>query len=388
MEQKITQSKAESDKKLEDYKKEVNPQLVNANGKMTKLQEDYQKMDKNISNFEAQVTGNFDSYESRLQQGNFVVTGNTVFDGNVNIVSKGTNERLQINQGSIETFRTFQNIEYKVSRMGNSRSGLIETDSKGKGTIELVGFKQPIQIICALSTVSFGKNLSDIICKAENITNTPWPTYKFYLGATNEHYVEPKPIKIIGQEWSAENAVESTLLGYGGNVPYRGREFGFTKIVKGGYSGYGKTKWNVTESPSFSIKIVRIENEVETTLIEKIFTLHCSVYPEEQHIKADWQDLNFNEVTNLLRRYEDRTNVRFKMLVTIIQPNLSVDVSKRRNHGSSKDPDYKEYTFKGIAMTLTLADFTGFSITASAATSTIGDIQGEGTVQYLAFETE
>lgn len=388
LEQKITQSKAESDKKLEDYKKEVNPQLVNANGKMTKLQEDYQKMDKNISNFETQVTGNFDSYESRLQQGNFVVTGNTVFDGNVNIISKGTNERLQINQGSIETFRTFQNTEYKVSRMGNSRSGLVETDSKGKGTIELVGFKQPIQIICALSTVSFGKNLSDIICKAENITNTPWPTYKFYLGATNEHYVEPKPIKIIGQEWSAENAVESTLLGYGGNVPYRGREFGFTKIVKGGYSGYGKTKWNVTESPSFSIKIVRIENEVETTLIEKIFTLHCSVYREERHIKADWQDLNFNEVTNLLRRYEDRTNVRFKMLVTIIQPNLSVDVSERRNHGSSKDPDYKEYTFKGVAMTLTLADFTGFSITASAATSTIGDIQGEGTVQYLAFETE
>lgn len=100
----------------------------------------------------------------------------------------------------------------------------------------------------------FWENLSDIICKAENITNTPWPTYKFYLGATNEHYVEPKPIKIIGQEWSAENAVESTLLGYGGNVPYRGREFGFTKIVKGGYSGYGKLNGMLRTLLPFQLK--------------------------------------------------------------------------------------------------------------------------------------
>lgn len=379
-------------------KQEINAQLVNANGQLTRLQEEYQKMDKNISNFETQVTGNFDSYESRLQQGNFVVTGNTVFDGNVNIVSKGTNERLQINQGSIETFRTFQNIEYKVSRMGNSRSGLVETDSKGKGTIELVGFKQPIQIICALSTVSFGKNLSDIICKAENITNTPWPTYKFYLGATNEHYVEPKPIKIIGQEWSAENAVESTLLEYGGEVNRIEKSFDFTQVSrnikdKGKYKKYFKVKKN----PKFKIKILRIENRTETVLIEKtkdlniIFSYQVGRFLQNPKIIIEKIDLS--ETMNVLKKYQKRTNVKYQMRLEIIESKYEVEMQDEHSwetgsysHGYTDH--YRGAKYIGTPFELTLADFTGFSITASAATSTIGDIQGEGTVQYLAFETE
>jgi len=396
LEQKITQSKQESDKKLEDYKKEINPQLVNANGQLTRLQEEYQKMDKNISNFETQVTGNFDSYESRLQQGNFVVTGNTVFDGNVNIVSKGTNERLQINQGSIETFRTFQNIEYKVSRMGNSRSGLVETDSKGKGTIELVGFKQPIQIICALSTVSFGKNLSDIICKAENTTNTPWPTYKFYLGATNEHYIEPKPIKVVGQEWSTENAVESTLLGIEGRLKGHSEKIELQNVSNSSsqYYEFRKKESKVLKTPKFKLEILRVEEDTEEVLIAKEYEVPCSFEENYWAYRANFNmnEIDFSQVMNLLKRYEKRTNLKYKMRITILEKDYEIEkyYASAREKGSHGDrwTEYHSSKYIGILKTITLADFTGFSITASAATSTLGDIQGEGTVQYLAFETE
>lgn len=144
-----------------------------------------------------------------LKNGDFKITGHTIFDGSARFISKGTNEIITIANGSIDFFRNGK----RLTRIKNIRYGAIATDSRGKGVVNFDGFQQPMVVLTTVKSANFGKNMASIFCYAEHINGTQ---YRFYVGGTNEDYREANPIKVVGTRWGMNNVVITTLLGITG----------------------------------------------------------------------------------------------------------------------------------------------------------------------------
>lgn len=146
-------------------------------------------VDKNINNLAQADREN----KRDLEQGNFVVTGNTIFDGTASITSKGTNERIQLSGGSLDFYRMVDGKEIRLSQIRNQKSGTIATDWKGSGILELKGWRVPIVMTQSIRSVNVGHGLASIWCYHEMIKSDP-PTYKFFLGSTTEKVQFNNPV--------------------------------------------------------------------------------------------------------------------------------------------------------------------------------------------------
>lgn len=374
---------------------EVDRRLTNADGRLTQLQQNYQNTVQDVTNFKTQTADRIDTVQGALDNGNFVVNGNTTFADGVRFVSRGTNEVITIANGSIDFHRDGQ----KLTRIKNSRYGTIATDSAGKGVVNFTGFKQPMIVLTSIKSANFGKNMASVFCYAEHITGTQ---YRMFVGGTNEHYTEAKPIKVVGTEWSTLNAFKTTLLEMTGNFKESGGNYTLQNLSSSyeQYKDFSKRTSKVLKVPKFNVKIVRVDGTAETILYAQDYTV--SYYFKGRHDHDGWrgyresyykiEPINLIKTFNLLKTYTVRTNVKFKLVITILEPNFTIEryfaYYSPSSGSDSGGGSYISAKYVGTLRTITPADFTGLSITASSETSTLSGVAGTGEVQYIAMEID
>lgn len=383
-------------KSYTDTKKaEIDRQLTNADGRLTQLQQNYQNTIQDVTNFKTRTADRIDTVQGALDNGNFVVNGNTTFADGVRFVSRGTNEVITIANGAI----TFNRDGQKLTRIKNSRYGTIATDSAGKGVVNFTGFKQPMIVLTSIKSANFGKNMASVFCYAEHITGTQ---YRMFVGGTNEHYTEARPIKVVGTEWSTLNAFKTTLLEMTGNFKESGGNYTLQNLSSSyeQYKDFSKRTDKVLKVPKFNVKIVRVDGTAETVLHTQDYTV--SYYFKGRHDHDGWrgyresyykiEPINLTKTFNLLKTYTARTNVKFKLVITILEPNFTIERYFAYSHTSyssdNESTHYDSAKYVGTLRTITPADFTGLSITASSETSTLSGVTGTGEVQYIAMEID
>lgn len=331
-----------------------------------------------------------------LKNGDFKITGHTIFDGSARFISKGTNEIITIANGSIDFFRNGK----RLTRIKNIRYGAIATDSRGKGVVNFDGFQQPMVVLTTVKSANFGKNMASIFCYAEHINGTQ---YRFYVGGTNEDYREANPIKVVGTRWAMNNVVITTLLGITGFTDGINFNNDITKIsglnIK--ITDYSHDHNNAQKYRRKYIKILRIPKvniKVKRNgeiIFNKDFVFNFNWegnYTVESFIKYSIGSLNINSQFNILKKFATRTNVIYTLEIQILESKLEIqgETYYEREIGKISDSreERKHYSFNGVIFNLTLAHFKGLSITASAETSTISSATGSGEVQYIAMEVD
>ncbi|CAL7884768.1 hypothetical protein [Fusobacterium necrophorum] len=384
-----SENKKELEKRIYRVKTNINAQLVNADKKWTALQGQYQETVRDVTSFKTQTSEKIDTVQGALQQGNFVITANTTFDGAARFVSRGSDEVITIANGSIDFHRDGK----RLTRIKNIRHGIITTDSKGKGVVDFEGFQQPMIVVPSIKSLDAGKNMAKFFCFAEHIERCK---YRFLVGVSNEYWVEATPIKVVGTQWSAYNALNSTFLKYEGKVDYGSSQ----KIQIYGSEGERKNYWKYIEYklfPEINVKITRIDGNT-TLLVDKNYKMTGGV--DNWYVSGRynlyftmWLNvLDFSQTTNLLKRYANRTNVKFIMQVSITQPEFRAYIAHDW-HYTTGNVDNKETTYYGVHKEVVLAritpsHLTGLALTASSSTSTLGEVTGEGEVSYIAMEID
>lgn len=389
-----SENKRDLEEKLNTAKKEINAQLVNADGKLTTLQQQYQDTVKDVTSFKTQTSASIDTVKGALEQGDFTITGRTVFDGSARFISRGTNEVISIENGSIDFHRDGK----RLTRIKNIRHGTISTDSKGKGVVDFEGFQQPMVVIPSIKSLNAGKNMASFFCCAEHIEQCK---YRFFVGVSNEYWKEATPVKVIGTEWSADNAMNSTLL----EMSVKMKPLRFSKYVGSGGDIKRPHKTGIDEnahSPKVSIEVFRLENEETTLLFKEILNTNLSGWLGSQQSYRIYKASFYVEIScpeflkrvNLLRNYSARTNTKFKIKINFIENFLKAtafqfasDINKNGlEHGIEFSKHKVWYTFEKYDV-LSASDFISY-ITASASTSILGEVTGEGEVSYIAMEID
>lgn len=399
--QEIASNKSELQKEIESKKNsliaKIDESYKNADGKLTKLQTKYETTVTDVQNFKTETTANLSTIDKSLAEGNFVITGNTVFDGNASFLSKGNGERIKINGGSIEFLRDINGHETKLTQIRNIRYGTISTDSNGKGIVNFDGFRQPMLVFPTIKSANFGKNMASVFCYAEHMGGA---RYRFFVGGTNEDYREAKAIKNMGRSWSASNAVSTTLLGWTGNFNANlkvscKREDIYNHSNSNLSSLRDKQRNNVISYPKFRVSLLRNGSVVSS----QDYTIDMGpIYAHKFTSRSNLEkniNIDFSKTINSFIKFNNRTNVNYEMRIDILQANYTVDYfsfhSERRKHGGSDAGSatyYWTYEYKGTFFTLNQSHFRNLSITASAETSTISSATGYGEVGYIAMEIE
>ncbi|MDD7392473.1 MAG: hypothetical protein PUG25_06415, partial [Fusobacteriaceae bacterium] len=218
----------------------------------------------------------------------------------------------------------------------------------------------------------------------------------------NEHYTEAKPIKVVGTEWSTLNAFKTTLLEMTCNFKESGGNYTLQNFSNSyeQYKDFSKRTSKVLKVPKFNVKIVRVDGTAETILYAQDYTV--SYYFKGRHDHDGWygyaesyykiEPINLTKTFNLLKTYTARTNVKFKLVITILEPNFTIEryftYSYTSGGSDNRSTSYDSAKYVGTLKTITPADFTGLSITASSETSTLSGVTGTGEVQYIAMEID
>ncbi|PGH20631.1 hypothetical protein RN96_10680 [Fusobacterium polymorphum] len=372
----------------------ANNATTSANNAMNKANSAY-----NLANTSQSKANSAYSYantiEGALKQGDFIITGKTVFDGSARFVSRGTNEVITIANGAIDFYRN----GIRLTRIKNIRYGIIATDSKGKGVVNFDGFQQPMILLTAVKSANFGKNMASIFCYAEHINGTQ---YRFYVGGTNEDYREANPIKVVGTRWGMNNVVISTLLGITGftdSIYFKGelnkisglniKATDISNFSLNEKSRHRRKYINIVRSPIVNVK-VRRNGEI---IFDKNFGIGFNYnFLGITLVEYAINSLNISSQLNILKNFYQRTNVGYSLEITVLESRLEVqgELYYTRSVGGDKNGKYEEmhYAFNGVIFNLTTSHFKGLSITASAETSTLSNTTGSGEVQYIAMEVD
>ena len=373
----------------------ANNATTSANNAMNKANSAY-----NLANTSQNKANSAYSYantiEGALKQGDFIITGKTVFDGSARFVSRGTNEVITIANGSID----FHRNGVRLTRIKNIRYGIIGTDSKGKGVVNFDGFQQPMIVLPTIKSVNFGKNMASIHCFAEHISGTQ---YRFYVYGTNEDYREASPVKVVGTRWAMNNVVITTLLGITGFTDrvYVNEFFKFIPQLKvieevipensSKYKEY-ELKRNyikIVKTPLVNVKIKR-NSEI---IFNKNYEIRFNSNLQNSHkLEYSIDSLSLNSTFNILKKFSTRTNVVYTLEIQILESKLEVQGESYLSKFVEKKEEgfFKIHhtSFSGVLFNLTIAHFKGLSITASAETSTLSNATGSGEVQYIAMEVD
>lgn len=321
-----------------------------------------------------------------LENGDFKITGNTVFDGSARFISRGTNEAITIANGAIDFYRDGQ----RLTRIKNIRYGTIATDSSGSGVVNFEGFKQPMIVLPTIKSANFGKNMASIFCYAEHLGGV---SYRFFIGGTNENYRDANAIKVMGTSWSATNVFATTFLSITGylegkyfNDVYRKLGVNIKETTK---NGERKAILNVLKVPTFNVKVKR-NGEV---IFDKNYSINISHKENPYKVEYSINPLNIDANFNILKKFTNRTNITYTLEITILESNLEVSGEFYRAYGrdSGKDApgiNYEYYQYRGVIYSINNSSFRNLSITASAETSTISSATGSGEVQYIAMEVD
>ena len=332
-------------------------------------------MKRSIQNYKTEFTANIGTVEKALKEGNFVVTGNTVFDGNASFISKGTDEKITINGGSIDFYRTINGREARLTRIRNIRYGTVSTNSSGSGVVNFDGFRQPMLVFPTVKSANFGKNMASIFCYAEHISGTQ---YRFYVGGTNEDFKEAKAIRVNSRNWNANSVVSTTFLGWTGSYA-SGGSFSMDRVKKHEFRGHDR---NVTKVPVVRVRILRNGENI----MQRDYTANARIDSSFNYSIG----IDISGSVNIFKKFANRTNVNYTMAIDVIQPNLEVKCGRsyHKEYGSDGGSATFYYQKIGTILSLNANMFSNISLTASAETSTISSSTGYGEVGYIAMEID
>lgn len=355
-----SENKRDLEEKLNTAKQEINTQLVNADGKWTALQGQYQETVKDITSFKTQTSKSIDTVQGALQQGNFVITANTTFDGAARFVSRGSDEVITIANGTIDFHRDGK----RLTRIRNIRHGSVFTDSKGKGIVTFDGFIQPMFVMASIKSANFGKNMASVFCYASNIKES---VYQFFLGGSNEDYVHGNPVTKIGNTYTIENCVLTTLTHVKINLNvYHTSEYLYAR----GDDHY------MIERPSVRVIITR-KDKTKVLLLEKVVEIRSIFHKELRQDRGHtqwWSESYIEFPLQIQRVYEERTDVTYEVKVTKV-------------NSIGKYGYFDKYTAT-FEIPSSHDWVNSIEITAVSDTSKLGEVQGEGEVSYIAMEVD
>ena len=331
--------------------------------------------DDRVENYKTEITANIGTVEKALQEGNFVVTGNTVFDGNASFVSRGTDEKITINGGSIDFYRTINGREARLTRIRNIRYGTVSTNSSGSGVVNFDGFRQPMLVFPTVKSANFGKNMASIFCYAEHISGTQ---YRFYVGGTNEDFKEAKAIRVNSRNWNANSVVSTTFLGWTGSYA-SGGDCPMDSVKEHEFRGHDR---NVTKVPVVRVRILRNGENI----MQRDYTANARIDSSFNYSIG----IDISGSVNIFKKFANRTNVNYTMAIDVIQPNLEVKCGRsyHKKYGSDGGGATFYYQKIGTILSLNANMFSNISLTASAETSTISSSTGYGEVGYIAMEID
>lgn len=133
----------------------------------------------------------------KIQNGRIVINGNTTFNGDATIVSRGTQEQTIIQGGSI----TFTRNGVPITAIRNMRFGEIETDSNGRGFISFPGFKN-MRVLLSIKSFAIGQNVRSLGCYA-NLVNLSENKYQCFIYGTQSQLG-------TGTAWTSTTGAMST----------------------------------------------------------------------------------------------------------------------------------------------------------------------------------
>lgn len=355
-----SENKRDLEEKLNAAKQEINTQLVNADGKWTALQGQYQETVRDVTSFKTQTSEKIDTVQGALQQGNFVITANTTFDGAARFVSRGSDEAITIANGTIDFHRDGK----RLTRIRNIRHGSVFTDSKGKGIVTFDGFIQPMFVMASIKSANFGKNMASVFCYASNIKES---VYQFFLGGSNEDYVHGNPVTKIGNTYTIENCVLTTLTHVKINLNvYHTSEYMYAR---------GDDHYMITR-PSVRVIITR-KDKTKVLLLEKVVEIRSIFHKElrQDYGHTQWWSESYIEFPLQIQRvYEERTDVTYEVKVTKV-------------NSIGKYGYFDKYTAT-FEIPSSHDWVNSVEITAVSDTSKLGEVQGEGEVSYIAMEVD
>lgn len=355
-----SENKRDLEEKMNAAKQEINAQLVNSDKKWTALQGRYQETIEDVASFKTQTSEKIDTVQGALQKGNFVITANTTFDGAARFVSRGSNEVITIANGTIDFHRDGK----RLTRIRNIRHGSVFTDSKGKGIVTFDGFIQPMFVMASIKSANFGKNMASVFCYASNIKGS---VYQFFLGGSNEDYVHGNPVTKIGNTYTIENCVLTTLTHVKINLNvYHTSEYMYAR----GDDHY------MIERPSVRVIITR-KDKTKVLLLEKVVEIRSIFHKElrQDYGHTQWWSESYIEFPLQIQRvYEERTDVTYEVKVTKV-------------NSIGKYGYFDKYTAT-FEIPSSHDWVNSIEITAVSDTSKLGEVQGEGEVSYIAMEVD
>ncbi|KYM65956.1 hypothetical protein A2U13_10505, partial [Fusobacterium necrophorum subsp. funduliforme] len=355
-----SENKRDLEEKMNAAKQEINAQLVNSDKKWTALQGRYQETIEDVASFKTQTSEKIDTVQGALQKGNFVITANTTFDGAARFVSRGSNEVITIANGTIDFHRDGK----RLTRIRNIRHGSVFTDSKGKGIVTFDGFIQPMFVMASIKSANFGKNMASVFCYASNIKES---VYQFFLGGSNEDYVHGNPVTKIGNTYTIENCVLTTLTHVKINLNvYHTSEYLYAR----GDDHY------MIERPSVRVIITR-KDKTKVLLLEKVVEIRSIFHKElrQDYGHTQWWSESYIEFPLQIQRvYEERTDVTYEVKVTKV-------------NSIGKYGYFDKYTAT-FEIPSSHDWVNSIEITAVSDTSKLGEVQGEGEVSYIAMEVD
>lgn len=355
-----SENKRDLEEKMNAAKQEINAQLVNSDKKWTALQGRYQETIEDVASFKTQTSEKIDTVQGALQQGNFVITANTTFDGAARFVSRGSDEVITIANGTIDFHRDGK----RLTRIRNIRHGSVFTDSKGKGIVTFDGFIQPMFVMASIKSANFGKNMASVFCYASNIKES---VYQFFLGGSNEDYVHGNPVTKIGNTYTIENCVLTTLTHVKINLNvYHTSEYLYAR----GDDHY------MIERPSVRVIITR-KDKTNVLLLEKVVEIRSIFHKELRQDRGHtqwWSESYIEFPLQIQRVYEERTDVTYEVKVTKV-------------NSIGKYGYFDKYTAT-FEIPSSHDWVNSIEITAVSDTSKLGEVQGEGEVSYIAMEVD
>ncbi|MGL5122551.1 MAG: hypothetical protein ACRC6K_00075 [Fusobacteriaceae bacterium] len=351
-----------------------------------------------------------------ISNGDIVINGNTVFDGDANIVSIGVDERTEIKAGNINFWRKGE----KITAIKNVKVGTIRTDSVGSGRVIFNGFKQPMSVLSSIQSMETGgSNFRSIRCWSEIVDYTT-NEYRFWMGSTQD--VIQSETEVWGRDftytWTStrlarykqlKSRITTTTLVENSNYSY-------SESAWRGGSGSGAIETdNITFStlPVLRMNIMRQENNGNKEKItQHDLQIECKLSlagetTTQMSIRVN-SEFNFVFSADVAKEYSNSTEVRFFVEFEWIENRIILSGKKERVvtesrivsefQNSSDGGRYRDtkqemkrywtndFTNKTFVLNDSDINLGDGEILTSGRSSSIGIMEGSGEIQYIATE--
>ncbi|MGL6100735.1 MAG: hypothetical protein ACRC0G_14085, partial [Fusobacteriaceae bacterium] len=317
--------------------------------------------------------------DNNIATGRVVINGNTTFNGDATIVSKGTNETTVIKGGSI----TFTRNGAPITVVRNIRYGTANISNGTPAAITLNGFKGTVVVLPTIREFNLSENTKSVECFVETV-NQVNQQYKIHLrgvetvvqeeihqGSKTNSYTQGSLLSLRSTTMSTVVNTNKTLLqkfDYTlGSPVYSVDSLDYTATTTTTVSSYNGREWNVVGTTSSS------------PLVELVWEGGSDKY---LYAKAQTHKTNQNEQT--VRSYSGGLVTLGVSVSTTTSINITKVVVKKQSPPSSSGvpPAASYITIRDRAVDSSSS--TSFQVYTATKIDTV--ITGSGKVQYIAME--